>query len=404
MKNLFCLSALVGFITTASAIIPAYDPFANATANGGSAYAAGTASWHQTNNVGDVWPEINSSAAVQQNTSYLTNFSLSYSGLPASTGNCVVLTNGAGPGMRMSVGTAFPSNSPAGTKVYYSMLLQASNINNLLTTGDYCFGFNNGNGAVDQTSQPSDVHARVYYKKNGTGYQLGISKSGGVQTNYDAAVHPTSETVFIVVSYEFVLTNGAGVTTSTNDICRLWINPSSGTFGATSPPAENVNILGVDANEPNTLSTFILMDRSAFTPNVLFIDDFRLGTNWAQVTGAAAIKTAPPATTSVAFGNTLSLTNKATGAANLTYQWQFSGTNIAGATTSVLTINNMGTALAGTYVSIVSSSVGSPITNSTSVTVTGDPSFVAHPVSTNVPTGGSASFAVSAVGTANLDR
>src|SRR5207302_2068513 len=112
---------------------------------------------------------------------------------------------------------------------------------NLSTSGDYCFGFNNGGGTVDQTTQPSDVHGRVYFKKNGSGYQLGISKSGGVQTNYDATVHSVSETVFIVVSYEFVLTNGAGVTTSTNDICRLWINPPSSTFGQVTPPSENAS-------------------------------------------------------------------------------------------------------------------------------------------------------------------
>jgi hypothetical protein len=397
MKNLLCLSALVGFVTTASAVIPAYDPFADATASGGSSYAVGAPGWHQTNNVGDFWYEVNSSGTAA-NTIYITNNSLTYSGLPASTGNSILLRNLAGPGMRMSVGAPIPDSSN-GVKVYYSMLLAVSNVASLVSA-DYFFGVNNGN-AADQTSQPSDLRARVYFKKNGAGYQLGISKNGGVQTNYDATVRNVGDTVFIVVSYEIVTTNSSGVTTATNDICRLWINPSSSTFGAASPPAENASILGVDANE-TTINTFVIENRSTTTPNMLVIDEFRIGTNWAFATGAAAVKTPPPASATVGFGNTLSLTNIATGAASLTYQWQFAGTNVAGATTSVLSVNNMRAALAGAYLSIVSSSVGSPITNNTVVTVTGDPSFVTQPSNQNVPTGGSTSFTVSAVGTPNL--
>ena len=399
MKKLLASLILLSFATAAIAGIPAYDPFADATASGGSSYAVGAAGWHQTNAVGDLWFEIDSTGTAA-NTISITNNSLAFPGLPASTGNSIVLRNVAGPGLRMSIGTGIPTATSNGTKVYYSMSLAVSNVANLSATGDYCFGLNNG-AAADQTTQPSDIRPRVYFKKNGAGYQLGLSKNGAVQTNYDATVHAIGETVFIVVSYEIVTTNLAGITTTTNDNCRLWINPSSATFGAATPPAENVSVLGVDANE-TTITTFIFENKAATTPNLMVIDEFRLGTSWAFATGGVGIKTPPPASATVAFGNALSLTNKATGSSSLTYFWQFSGTNIAGATTSVLTVANMAAPLAGTYTAVVSTGVGNPVTNTTAVTVTGDPHFVTQPGNQNVPTGGSASFSVSAAGTANL--
>ncbi|HWF18708.1 MAG TPA: immunoglobulin domain-containing protein, partial [Verrucomicrobiae bacterium] len=398
-KASFLVFFLLSFATAAFAILPCYEPFANSVGlfPTGTAYAAGSPGWHQTNAQGDFWLEINSTGGGPS--IYLTNFSLFYPGLPASTGNAIVLTNAAGAGMRINTASPQIFETQNGVKLYYSMLVSVPNIASLPTTGDYCWGFNNGSG--DQGNQPSDFHARIYFKKNGAGYQLGIARTTSVA--YDSTVHSTNETVFIVASYEIVTTNSSGSSSTTNDICRLWINPNTNTFGAAAPPGENTNtIVFTDADETTSPNTFILANRSTTQPNILIVDDFRLGTNWAFVTGAVAVKTPPPATKTVAFGATLSLTNRATGSSSVIYQWQFNGTNIAGATASILTIANMADPNAGTYSSIVSTGIGSSITNATVVTVTGDPQFVLQPVNLNAPTGGGGSFTANAIGTAVL--
>jgi hypothetical protein len=401
MKKLLLISVLLNFVTAAFATLPAYEPFANSVGlfPTGTAYASGMGGWHQTNAQGDFWYEIGNTLSTNLG-AYITNFSLSYPGLPASTGNALVLQNASGPGLRMQTASPEIFETANGTKVYYSMMIQLANIANLSSSGDYCWGFNNGS-AADQTTQPSDFHGRVYFKKNGTGYQLGIARTSTVA--YDPTVHSTNETVFIVGSYEIVTTNSAGIASTTNDICRLWINPSSSTFGTGTPPTENTNTIAfTDADEATAINTFLFADRSTTTPNVLIVDDFRLGTNWAFVTGGAGVKTAPPATATVVYGGTLSLTNKATGSSTLTYSWQFNGVTISGATGNILSIPNVNESNAGTYASIVSTGVGNPVTNTTTVTLSGDPSVVSGPANQNVPTGGSATFSVSAIGTPTL--
>src|SRR5581483_4381405 len=48
-----------------------------------------------------------------------------------------------------------------------------------------------------------------------------------------------------------------------------------------------------------------------------------------------------------------------TGSGTLSYQWQFNGTNIPGATASTLVLNGVQVANVGTYVALVSSPYGS---------------------------------------------
>lgn len=65
-----------------------------------------------------------------------------------------------------------------------------------------------------------------------------------------------------------------------------------------------------------------------------------------------------PASTTVFVGSTVTLNVTASGG-NLSYQWSFNGTNIAGATNATLTISNCCSANAGSYVVTVSNAAGS---------------------------------------------
>src|ERR1019366_750091 len=75
----------------------------------------------------------------------------------------------------------------------------------------------------------------------------------------------------------------------------------------------------------------------------------------------------PPASQTFAAGSTLSLTTAAGSAPAPTYQWQFNGANLAGATAATLTVANFQPANAGLYTALVTNANG---------TTTSDPAIV----------------------------
>src|SRR5262245_35871617 len=161
MKNLLLLTLSLVPVSRIFAF-PSYEPFANATGSGGSAYTAGTALFRQTNAMADLWFACNGTSA----TTCVSNApgSLSYSGLPASSGNSIKIRNVTGTGARMFVATnssGFFGQTVHAT-IYYSLLLQVENITALSTTGDYDFGFNNQGTIGDQSGQPGIQGGRLY--------------------------------------------------------------------------------------------------------------------------------------------------------------------------------------------------------------------------------------------------
>jgi hypothetical protein len=101
------------------------------------------------------------------------------------------------------------------------------------------------------------------------------------------------DTVFVVASYEIV----AG---SSNDVAKMWINPSASTFGAdeSSLPAPTLTgpalVTGNEALQPvqGGISAFFLRNISA-APTGLLFDELRIGRTWASVTPAGSV-TPPP--------------------------------------------------------------------------------------------------------------
>jgi hypothetical protein len=78
-----------------------------------------------------------------------------------------------------------------------------------------------------------------------------------------------------------------------NDIVALWVNPDPSTFGAASAPTPTILIDGVNiiANEADVspITSFLLANRNTGSPNLMFADEVRLGTNWAQVTSTNVV-------------------------------------------------------------------------------------------------------------------
>lgn len=411
-----CLLVPAGFAAT----IPTFEPFADASAvSGSTAYTYPGFLSHQTNALGDQWYSINYGSGFANsnlNTSIvLTNISLSYAGLPASTGNAIIIPRGtAGMGARMFL-TDGPTPIPAvdyiyGTNasltVYYSMILQAANIANLSTTGEFCFGFNNQQNIGDQSNTPGNWAAKVYFKKSGAGYLLGVNKMGNAATaTFDTTVRSTNDVLFIVVGYEIRPTSAAN-----NDTVRMWINPLASTLGAISPPAATVTGSSATDSDQNNggLDNFQMGARSTSQPDLLVIDEFRMGTSWSDVTGGPQVKSLP-ATGSIDYSsNTVLHANGGGNGLAATFQWQRNGVNLSdsgnvvGSQTKNLTITSATQNNAGTYTFVVTTSKGSATSSAEVFTVTNDPRITTQPTDKSTPPNRSVVFSVAAFGTPTL--
>ena len=122
--------------------------------------------------------------------------------------------------------------------------------------------------------------------------------------------------------------------------------------------------------------------------------------------GLAPAITTQPSSQTVLPGQTATFTVAVSGTAPLSYQWQKNGANIAGATSSSYTTPATTTADTGsTFVVVVSNSVGTATSNAATLTVSPAPlapTITAQPVNQTVTVGQTATFSVTASGTAPL--
>ena len=112
-----------------------------------------------------------------------------------------------------------------------------------------------------------------------------------------------------------------------------------------------------------------------------------------------------PQSQAVTMGGSATFSVVATGSTPLTYQWQFNGANLNGATSSSLTLNSVQTANAGSYSVVVANGAGSATSASAVLTVNPVvvmPVITVHPQSQTVSAGQSATLSVTAAGTPPL--
>ena len=112
--------------------------------------------------------------------------------------------------------------------------------------------------------------------------------------------------------------------------------------------------------------------------------------------------TAQPQNQSVTAGTAATFSVTASGTAPLSYQWRFNGTNITGATATSFPRNNVQPADAGSYSVVVTNIAGSVTSSNAILTVNLPPAITLQPQDRTVTQGASATFAVSATGTAPL--
>jgi hypothetical protein len=110
-----------------------------------------------------------------------------------------------------------------------------------------------------------------------------------------------------------------------------------------------------------------------------------------------------PASQTVFSGSTAVFSVTASGNPPLTYQWQFNGSPVTGATSTSLVISNADAAAQGTYDVLVTDAAGATTSQDAVLTVVPvPPSIQIQPASQTVVAGGTAVFTVTATGTAPL--
>ena len=109
-----------------------------------------------------------------------------------------------------------------------------------------------------------------------------------------------------------------------------------------------------------------------------------------------------PLSQTVSGGTDVVFTVGVSGTAPLQYQWRFNGTNIFGATTSILSRTNVQSLDQGTYSVVVTNAFGGTNSSNAVLTVNGAPSITVQPRSQTTVLGGSATFSVTAVGNGTL--
>ena len=115
--------------------------------------------------------------------------------------------------------------------------------------------------------------------------------------------------------------------------------------------------------------------------------------------GVAPTITTQPISQSVAAGASVSFNVVVTGTPTPTYQWQFNGTAISGATSSTYNITSVNAVNAGAYTAAVTNIVGTAMSNAATLTVTSPPLITAQPVFQLINAGASVSFTVVASST-----
>lgn len=112
--------------------------------------------------------------------------------------------------------------------------------------------------------------------------------------------------------------------------------------------------------------------------------------------------TSQPQGATINQGNTASFSVGATGTAPLTYQWRKNGGNISGANNTSYTVSNAQNADSASYSAIVTGPSGTATSSDAVLVVNLPPSITGQPQSQGVNAGATATFSVSAGGTAPL--
>jgi hypothetical protein len=189
------------------------------------------------------WNNLNSGDAI-----LVAAGNLNYPNFPNVSGNSISFT-GAG------IDCFTPFTATTSGTVYASFMMNVTDMANVTTDLSETY-------FVGVTDATKSYKARMFFKKNGTQYQLGFDTLN-TTTNYDATLRNTGDVVFIVMGYDF----------GTN-LLSAWINPDLSTFNASTP----ATLTSTPAVALTELGGFIIrQDTDVKTPTMI-LDELRVNT------------------------------------------------------------------------------------------------------------------------------
>jgi sugar lactone lactonase YvrE len=228
----------------------------------------------------------------------------------------------------------------------------------------------------------------------------GSATSNGATLTVNAAVtapsittQPTSQTVNTGSSVSFSVT-----ASGTAPLSYQWLKGGANISGAT---AATYSIASAATGDAGTYTVVVTNSAGNATSNGATL------TVNAVATATAPSITTQPTSQTVTVGGAVSFSVAASGTAPLSYQWQKGGANISGATAATYSIASAATSDAGTYTVVVTNSAGNATSNGATLTVNAvatatAPSITSQPASVTVSAGQSATFTITASGTAPL--
>ena len=240
---------------------------------------------------------------------------------------------------------------------------------------------------------------------HGTKYSVAVSNSAGTTTSSEATLTVTAAPV--VATKPAITTHPAAQTVVTGTPASFSVS-ASGTVPLSYQWMRNgSNIAGATSSSYTTPATTMADDGTKFSVMVtnsagsVTSNEAKLGVSATAVKAAIATQ---PVAQSVITGETATFTVTASGTSPISYQWKKNGTDISGATSPSYTTPATSNADDGTKFSVVvSNSLGTVTSTDAALTVTSTavaPAITTQPAAQTVTEGESATFSVTASGTA----
>ena len=254
----------------------------------------------------------------------------------------------------------------------------------------------------------------------------GAAIGGAISSSYTTPAEVTSDngaqfTVVVSNTAGTIISNAATLTVNPDPVApSITAQPASQTINAGQTATFSVTATGTAPLsyqwQKNSAAIAGATSSSYTTPAETASDNGAqfsvvVSNSAGTVTSNAAILTvnAPPAITAqpvnqtVAVGQTATFSVTATGTAPLSYQWRKNSANISGATASTYTTPATASTDNGAQFSVViSNAAGSVTSNTATLTVNVPPSITTQPSSVTITAGQTATFSVTAAGTAPL--
>ena len=248
MKKIILMLALTALAAASQATLYKYDGFD---------YVEGTGLRYQTG------------YAVSGSSGMATNRagSLTYAGLPASTGGKVQLF-GQRPAASGTVTYKMWSNGvPDGatvTNLFASFILNVANVGTI-QSNQFIFSLRNGSAQIMITNNalnPSKYNIGIFQQVGKTGWAWDTNEGNGYDVN---------TSYLIAMSY----TN----TTATTYNSQVWINPAL----TATPGTANLNLSQFYVNSATNQYSFGNGNGNVAAETVIYVDELRVGSTWGDV-------------------------------------------------------------------------------------------------------------------------